>query len=214
MLRFNPNGFYIETHQTRFQYILCYGSTLFISPETQGLIEFQYILCYGSTNAVFGRRIYRCNISIHLMLRFNEFATFGKKIDDKFQYILCYGSTMSLLFLMKHSEHFNTSYVTVQHLNLIIQVNFPRFQYILCYGSTKYIVLHLYILVEFQYILCYGSTGCVNEYDKSAKISIHLMLRFNGISRIRKMVYCYISIHLMLRFNSCTYAFYISHHIK
>ena len=193
MLRFNPNGFYIETHQTRFQYILCYGSTLFISPETQGLIEFQYILCYGSTNAVFGRRIYRCNISIHLMLRFNEFATFGKKIDDKFQYILCYGSTMSLLFLMKHSEHFNTSYVTVQQEKTI---------------NIAYVIKHF-------------NTSYVTVQPNSVTTTISLSLNFNTSyvtvqrnSHFTKVFLISISIHLMLRFNSCTYAFYISHHIK
>ena len=165
MLRFNPNGFYIETHQTRFQYILCYGSTLFISPETQGLIEFQYILCYGSTNAVFGRRIYRCNISIHLMLRFNEFATFGKKIDDKFQYILCYGSTMSLLFLMKHSEHFNTSYVTVQQEKTI------NIAYVIKHFNTSYVtvqLLHLCILYfsSYQIVVAVSTFFIIFSNDK------------------------------------------------
>ena len=49
MLRFNLlilEGFFVEK---KFQYILCYGSTVIIRRISIIKGEFQYILCYGST---------------------------------------------------------------------------------------------------------------------------------------------------------------------
>ena len=135
----------------------------------------------------------RKKISIHLMLRFNQSSSHSQPSSSIFQYILCYGSTT----------------YGGKDRPLI-----SSFQYILCYGSTfiKTIVrITIYdfntsyvtvqqlkalekfgIFPEFQYILCYGSTTFIFHKKIPPKISIHLMLRFN----------------------SCTYAFYISHHIK
>ena len=79
------------------------------SPTT----KFQYILCYGSTD------ISRClavpdGISIHPMLRFNPFPKWELFNVIKFQYILCYGSTLFSHGSIPSVRNFNTSYVTVQ----------------------------------------------------------------------------------------------------
>ena len=55
---------------------------------------FQYILCYGSTSSC------------------SDFFVF----NILFQYILCYGSTIYYKHNSTKYHHFNTSYVTVQHL--------------------------------------------------------------------------------------------------
>ena len=56
---------------SRFQYILCYGSTSVLPAQLIIFIKFQYILCYGSTT----------------------FCISSFLIKISFQYILCYGST-------------------------------------------------------------------------------------------------------------------------
>ena len=75
MLRFNSKKNTSVNIISKFQYILCYGSTAIAGSNEQFLRVFQYILCYGST----GRGKTNWNkkgISIHLMLRFN-----GKTCD-------------------------------------------------------------------------------------------------------------------------------------
>ena len=49
MLRFNKTTVLSLTKFKRFQYILCYGSTLIIVNGYFNIFKFQYILCYGST---------------------------------------------------------------------------------------------------------------------------------------------------------------------
>ena len=99
-------------------------------------------------------------ISIHLMLRFNYGWYSNIWIRRKFQYILCYGST----FIFFHKK-----------------IPPKIFQYILCYGSTTHSGFRLLQQNQFQYILCYGSTKTISILCKNKiRISIHLMLRFNG----------------------------------
>ena len=92
MLRFNKKARWYLEKAIKFQYILCYGSTVFnrnfshrkshfntsyvtvqpnLKPKTNSSKKFQYILCYGST--------------------FKK--TIGIRTPQEFQYILCYGST-------------------------------------------------------------------------------------------------------------------------
>ena len=121
----------------KFQYILCYGSTVFAiyasyaypnfntsyvtvqrcsaarASSKRG--RFQYILCYGSTRSQCSAYSRQNSISIHPMLRFNVELYTNKKDLDAFQYILCYGST------------YNQAFMVQAHI---------LFQYILCYGST------------------------------------------------------------------------------
>ena len=214
MLRFNFFAlFHVQIGQ-KFQYILCYGSTYFPSSVDFKILLFQYILCYGSTNL--------CSQQIQIV--------------PAFQYILCYGSTMVYQFVKI------TLRISI-HLMLRFNLNSSpycsnecRFQYILCYGSTLTSQRKLDCVVEFQYILCYGSTESLewegfnkqhfntsyvtvqqaldSHQGNFSVISIHLMLRFNVDCVVILRPTKVISIHLMLRFNSCTYAFYISHHIK
>ena len=49
MLRFNAAKFNSTTVSQLFQYILCYGSTVFGYCAHHRSNAFQYILCYGST---------------------------------------------------------------------------------------------------------------------------------------------------------------------
>ena len=49
MLWFNQSVATQRNYNFKFQYILCYGSTLFHKKNTGGILKFQYILCYGST---------------------------------------------------------------------------------------------------------------------------------------------------------------------
>ena len=57
------------------------------------------------------------------------------------------------------SANFNTSYVTVQPDTVVFILVLSTFQYILCYGSTFKDEAKAYFVLEFQYILCYGSTN-------------------------------------------------------
>ena len=52
------------------------------------------------------------------MLRFNSNGDIFLIISTKFQYILCYGSTMKITIEATQKEYFNTSYVTVQLLEV------------------------------------------------------------------------------------------------
>ena len=70
MLWFNRKPCIRKKRKRKFQYILCYGSTLRLPPLTS-----------------------RTKISIHLMLWFNLFLSHLKFSLLAFQYILCYGST-------------------------------------------------------------------------------------------------------------------------
>ncbi len=142
-----------------FQYILCYGSTGIVLFPPFVFLSFQYILCYGST-LLFRNFLPVDLISIHLMLRFNYGWYSNIWIRRKFQYILCYGST----FIFFHKK-----------------IPPKIFQYILCYGSTTHSGFRLLQQNQFQYILCYGSTKTISILCKNKiRISIHLMLRFNG----------------------------------
>ena len=76
-------------------------------------------------------------ISIHPMLRFNS---------NRFS-----------IFYLWH-KHFNTSYVTVQPVDVVGVLFVVVFQYILCYGSTSGDSGYSTNSNRFQYILCYGST--------------------------------------------------------
>ena len=153
-----------------FQYILCYGSTFFCTAFYRGRKHFNtsYVtvqlipthnknppknisihLMLRFNNSKYLRIIPKYKISIHLMLRFNTdispvFCNFFK-----FQYILCYGSTPCL-----------------NQYKILIAI----FQYILCYGSTPWLPYPQHFLRQFQYILCYGSTmpKTTNAKDKTA----------------------------------------------
>ena len=76
MLRFNYTVDEIYHILVRFQYILCYGSTVNFLKGLVNFLGFQYILCYGST----------------------EFKTAKSLYVIAFQYILCYGSTLYFLY--------------------------------------------------------------------------------------------------------------------
>ena len=93
MLRFNIIRQYRRLFNLPFQYILCYGSTDWVTDEvlptlnfntsyvtvqpemvadTLESLKFQYILCYGSTPTIKLPKIKKQVISIHPMLRFND----------------------------------------------------------------------------------------------------------------------------------------------
>ena len=84
----------ITLSAVRFQYILCYGSTVLLAINTDYERPFQYILCYGSTFF-----FVQGNIQT---LQFQYILCYGSTVDECeldinafiFQYILCYGSTL------------------------------------------------------------------------------------------------------------------------
>ena len=179
MLRFNNMVSSGQAFLKVFQYILCYGSTVFISAigvqflyfntsyVTVQLLKKFFIKLYKkiSIHLMLRFNIMRSfawqstiKISIHLMLRFNK-ATWSYIVDiGIFQYILCYGSTTFVDGIENVLFYFNTSYVTVQ------QHGFVRA------GISESISIHLMLRFNgfykcywgtvslFQYILCYGST--------------------------------------------------------
>ena len=96
------------------------------------------------------------------MLRFNNRALTDAEKAELFQYILCYGSTTTVIPQNANQKNFNTSYVTVQHnLKLKNQQEHQNF-------NTSYVTVQL---------ICPCQKYAWNN------ISIHLMLRFNGISK-------------------------------
>ena len=113
MLRFNPDFSGRFDFCSKFQYILCYGSTDTHIGCPKNKERFQYILCYGSTLNI-TKNPSKKNISIHLMLRFNYTNLQNFLLYVGFQYILCYGSTAMVNLDWLIDEDFNTSYVTVQ----------------------------------------------------------------------------------------------------
>ena len=76
-----------------------------------------------------------------------------------YPYILCYGSTIIRKFIFDLRNNFNTSYVTVQPLNILPKMMTKK------YFNTSYVTVQLLLIAvglsiftSFQYILCYGST--------------------------------------------------------
>ena len=126
--------------------------------------------------------VFSCFISIHLMLRFNKKQNQKRKKFEKFQYILCYGSTLSIHLKKRMQIHFNTSYVTVQHLLATgFKDNQLAFQYILCYGSTLIPCTNRAKTIIFQYILCYGST-CWTSINKQDSTEFQYILCYGSTS--------------------------------
>ena len=93
MLRFNLELDKSNTIKAVFQYILCYGSTLFGLNINVHLRIFQYILCYGSTPTIIcaGAPLNYFNTS-YVTVQPNSSTRF-LELSAIFQYILCYGST-------------------------------------------------------------------------------------------------------------------------
>ena len=131
-----------------FQYILCYGSTFFCTAFYRGRKHFNTSYVTVQLIPTHNKNPPK-NISIHLMLRFNNPLNVSNCRPFKFQYILCYGSTPCL-----------------NQYKILIAI----FQYILCYGSTPWLPYPQHFLRQFQYILCYGSTmpKTTNAKDKTA----------------------------------------------
>ena len=81
MLRFNDVVITRETKPVRFQYILCYGSTVAYIQHIFLSNAFQYILCYGSTlqTGKFWRGFFNFNtsyvtvqpIAVHMIYAFH-----------------------------------------------------------------------------------------------------------------------------------------------
>ena len=137
MLRFNSWASVWFCPWKKFQYILCYGSTLQGCTALKRVTGFQYILCYGSTYCD-NKTWIHSRISIHLMLRFN--------VSNKH---FAYNRSQISIHLMLR---FNIK-------SDIQRNNSKKFQYILCYGSTSPPSSGLGLVTSFQYILCYGSTN-------------------------------------------------------
>ena len=128
MLRFNILDPEVISGVSRFQYILCYGSTF---------LWIFIVLCvrYFNTSYVTVQhaltiiRTYIFIISIHLMLRFNLFKIV-KIYNVRSNFNTSYVTVQHFLFQLLRNWifYFNTSYVTVQHrFSLLFQVFFKNF---------------------------------------------------------------------------------------
>ena len=111
--------------------------------------------------------------------------------------------------------YFNTSYVTVQRKEQELVTNIPE------NFNTSYVTVQLPCLVFFSVTALDFNTSYVTVQLRQTLDTIRMQDYFNTsyvtVQRIPLPSFDVpvdISIHLMLRFNSCTYAFYISHHIK
>ena len=163
MLRFNSWASVWFCPWKKFQYILCYGSTLQGCTALKRVTGFQYILCYGSTYCD-NKTWIHSRISIHLMLRFNYINT-----TCSFNFIFI---SIHLMLRFNNSKYLRIipKYKISIHLMLRFNTdispvfcNFFKFQYILCYGSTPCLNQYKILIAIFQYILCYGSTLDVLE---------------------------------------------------
>ena len=128
------------------------------------------------------------------MLRFN----------NRTGIIICYAKEISIHLMLRFNCDVCSKLSGILEFQYILCygstriLNTPRtpiniFQYILCYGSTLHKFVFTKSFMQFQYILCYGSTVLeIAKYSAKGKF---------------QYILCYGS-------TSCTYAFYISHHIK
>ena len=136
MLRFNIITYFSYVVIPKFQYILCYGSTISPFIPSKLLSIFQYILCYGSTLPFLDKRLFKkyyfntsyvtvqqvfwswfyfySKISIHPMLRFNNMLGVFHAMSWNFNTSYVTVQLQALLLLINHLPNFNTSYVTVQ----------------------------------------------------------------------------------------------------
>ena len=140
-----------------FQYILCYGSTAFRARRRVRGMEFQYILCYGSTICPCQKHV-RNRISIHPMLRFNLSNVLRILILLHFNTSYVTVQQVQVWYNCGIIQNFNTSYVTVQHYSACM------LRKIIYYFNTSYVTV--------QPLLC-GARSVISS------ISIHPMLRFN-----------------------------------
>ena len=116
MFRFKfPIEDLIEFGILKFQYIICFGSSLMLVMFDYYYKLFQYIICFGSSGVIRFSRFYSSFISIHHMFRFKTSKLSFKKRIILFQYIICFGS-----------RPFKKG--GINPLNL--------FQYIICFGSS------------------------------------------------------------------------------
>jgi hypothetical protein len=72
---------------------------------------FRFYLC------IYKRWNQRINISIHRMFRFYALHNVKEFLLAKFQYIVCFGSTLITEVKETGFNYFNTSYVSVLHLD-------------------------------------------------------------------------------------------------
>ena len=134
--------------KSKFQYILCVGSSWHKAWDDNDWTAFQYILCVGSSGAI---------ITID-------------PIGREFQYILCVGSSyVPLLLSFCYLLGFNTSYVSVQVVTAVTLSAISWFQYILCVGSRYRTPKIKRVSFWFQYILCVGSRLPSKELVSSVK---------------------------------------------
>ena len=152
------------------------GMNLRLAPEK----KFQYILCYGSTLTSLRSINFLNEISIHLMLRFNLGTMYhplhGAVIS--IHLMLRFNGQRRYGFAQPHF-HFNTSYVTVQQIYVFIIGTYKCISIHLMLRFNPELAPRPWSNLEFQYILCYGSTTTFGAFYFTVYISIHLMLRFN-----------------------------------
>ena len=112
MLRFIFSSEIATLQNQIFQYIQCYGSSVFCLVETRDFSQFQYIQCYGSSNGLaIGVMLLvyfnTSNVTVHHMSRLDGSCFFLISIHPMLRFIW-----MEKFLTMTWSD-FNTSNVTV-----------------------------------------------------------------------------------------------------
>ena len=147
-------------------------------------------------------------VSIHLMLLFIRLCQSCWRIRCGFNtshvtlYRNCFPVNLTLpgvsihlmlLFIngnkwrLKSQMCFNTSHVTLYLIRLIIlKGRWLRFQYISCYSLSVYSNHSTGFVVTFQYISCYSLSCSPPEGPRTGLVSIHLMLLFILLHRVRR----------------------------
>ena len=121
---------------------------------------------------------FSAGISIHPMLRFIQESNKQPFQLKRFQYIPCYGLSKFSPASDVSFPHFNTSHVTVYHLEqtrlYFAYKDFNTSHVTVYQGSTALRLAGK----TFQYIPCYGLSGRPRKAVYEPEISIHPMLRF------------------------------------
>ena len=160
-----PDWSRYTTNDVKFQYISCYCLSNEKYEQMKQALAFQYISCYCLSTMVWPR-VWKWNISIHLMLLFIESAIVPSTslVDFNTSHVTVYRCSVPI-----ESEEIDISI----HLMLLFINNRPERTFQNTHFNTSHVTV-------------YRSRLSVSDWTNS--ISIHLMLLFISIS-IRSFTY-------------------------
>ena len=126
------------------------------------------------------------------MLRFNVEPTTIFQTLSEFQYILCYGSTTLSFLTFLLGIYFNTSYVTVQRLFIVLLSNLgiisihlmlrfnPLWLYILLFSSyQKSTEVTIFFIIFSNDKRCLGKNKKITWKDLKYQVFLFVLLFFN-----------------------------------